>query len=583
MKFAVLAGAFGRMESTSKRTELTAFLVDLLRETPPESVATITYLIQGKLRPDFEGVELGVAEKLAARAIAKSAGVPASAVADRFKSGGDLGDAAAGVLDSRAQTTFAAEEITVDRVYETLLRIARASGARSQEMKARYISSLLNDATPDEARYIVKLLLGTMRLGVAENTMLDALAISFAGGKEARPELERAYNVSSDLGRVASAAAGGGAEAARGFEIRMYSPVRPMLAERVRDPSGAEPRLGAEFAAEFKLDGERVQIHAGGERVAIFSRRLEDVASYYPDIIEMVPPRIGGREAILEAEAVAVNEETGAFLPFQELMHRRRKHGVAGAVTKYPVSVNLFDVLYVDGRSLLCEPYSARREILEGMVDADQRVRCVQAARTGGAGLDDLMEDAFNAGAEGLMLKKLDSTYQAGSRGSNWLKLKREYRDDLADSLDLVVVGAFFGRGRRTGMYGTLLLATNDAPTGTLTSVCKVGTGFTDADLDSLYQMLSPDARARRDRRVVSGMEADVWFDPSLVIEVAASEVTLSPTHKAGMDAVRKGYGFALRFPKFTGRIRDDKSPEQASTNEELEALYAGQNKAARA
>ena len=565
------------MEATSSRNELTAHLVELFKNTPSHDLPRITYLMQGKLRPDFEGVELGLAEKLVSRSIAKSAGTTVSDVNERLKKRGDLGDAAAGVLERRSQTTFASAEMTVERLYETLVKIADTSGPRSQETKSRHVSSMLNDATPVEGKYIVKLLLGIMRLGVAENTILDALAITYAGSKESKIELENAYNVSSDLGRVAGAVATGGIDAVRSFGIRLHSPIRPMLADRVRSPEEADVRLGKGFAAELKLDGERVQIHIGPDRTSIYSRRLEDIASYYPDIIKSVPGCLGADNAIIEAEAVAVKD--GRFLPFQELMHRRRKHGVEEAVEKYPVSVNIFDILYLNGRDLMSEPYSERRKIMEGVVSSNDTVTCIPSSYVSGKELDGLMEDAFEAGAEGLMLKKLDSTYRAGSRGSNWLKLKREYREGMGDSLDLAVVGAFHGKGRRTGTYGALLLAVYDPDSGRYESICKVGTGFTDESLAEIYRLLEPMIRDRVDPAVDSGMEPDVWFKPSLVLEIGASEVSLSPTHRAGMGAVRKDYGFALRFPTFTGRFRHEKSPEQASTPSEAGSIYAAQNK----
>ena len=582
MEFSVLARSFDRMESTSKRLELTQILVDLFRQTPHQVVARIVYLLQGKLRPEFEGVELGVAERMAIRAISKSSGVPAGRIEDEYRKRGDLGHASSAILGQKAQTTFVAEDITVERVYETLFRIARLEGPRSQDMKVRYISSLLNDADPLEARYILKILLGTLRLGVAENTVMDALAAAFSGSRDNRGILEHAYNVSSDLGLVAETVAAGGLDGVGRFRIAPFNPVRPMLADRVRSKEDAMERMaGQGFAAEYKLDGERVQIHMDGQRVMLFSRSLEEISHYYPDIVERVPGAVRAGSAILEAEAVAVNEGTGEFLPFQELMHRRRKHNVDRAVARYPVAVNFFDVLYCDGKSCLDTPYGRRREMLEGIVDDDgDFARRIPMTPVGSADeIEDFLESSINAGSEGLMLKALDGPYRAGSRGSYWLKLKREYQDDMGDSLDLVVIGGFFGKGRRTGIYGTLLLAAYDPDECAFTSVCKVGTGFSDESLDQLYQILHPKVAIRRDPRIDSGMEADVWFDPELVIEVVASEVTLSPVHRTAMGRLKKGAGLALRFPKFTGRIREEKAVEDASTADEIVSMYRGQRK----
>lgn len=582
MEFSVLADAFNKMESTRKRLELTQYLVELFEKTPQEVISKIVYLLQGKLRPDFEGIELGIAEKLAVRAISKSSGIPVKKIEEEYRKGGDLGHAATIILEQKTQTTFLVEDITVERVYETLFKIARLEGNRSQDMKMKYISSLLNDASPVEASFILKILLGTLRLGIAENTVMDALAIAFSGSKENRKILEHAYNVSSDLGKVAEILANDGLEEVEKFKIILFNPIRPMLADRVKSEQEAIEKMGAEFAAEYKLDGERVQIHIEGDKVVLFSRSLENISSYYPDIIEKIPKAIQAENIILEAEAVAINENTGEFLPFQELMHRRRKYKIEKAVTQYPITVNLFDVLYCNGKSCLELEYKERREKMEKVVKEDDFVKHIPMAIVKNENdIEDFFENSINAGSEGLMLKMLDKPYQAGSRGSHWLKLKREYQNELGDSLDLVVIGGFFGKGRRTGSYGTLLLATYEEDEDTFTSICKVGTGFSDEDLDQLYQILNPKVTIKKNPRIDSEMEADVWFEPELVIEVVASEITLSPIHKAARDKVRKGAGLALRFPKFTGKIRVEKMAEDASTNEEVITLYQGQKKVA--
>ncbi|KFM17508.1 DNA ligase protein [Marine Group I thaumarchaeote SCGC RSA3] len=425
MEFSILSDSFNKMESTRKRLELTQFLVELFEKTPHEVISKIVYLLQGKLRPDFEGVELGVAEKLAIRSISKSSGIPIKKIG--------------------------------------------------------------------EASYILKILLGSLRLGIAENTMMDALAIAFSGNKDNRKTLEYAYNVSSDLGKVAETIATKGLEGIEKFEIILFNPIRPMLADRVKSEEEAIEKMGNEFAAEYKLDGERVQIHIEGEKVVLFSRSLENISSYYPDIIEKISKSIQADNVILEAEIVAINENTGEFLPFQELMHRRRKYKIEKAVTQYPITVNCFDILYCNGKSCLELEYKDRRDKLEKIVKEGEFAKHIPMKVVENENeINDFLENSINAGSEGLMLKMLDKPYQAGTRGSYWLKLKREYQNELGDSLDLVVIGGFFGKGRRTGNYGTLLLATYDEDEDIFTSICKVGTGFSDEDLDQLYQMLSP-------------------------------------------------------------------------------------------
>ena len=580
MRFAEFADFFERMESTSKRLELTEILVELLKQTPTDVISKAVYLIQGKLRPNFEGIELGVAEKLAMKSIAKSAGITIKKIEDDYKVGGDLGITAGNVLTQKTQTTFSAENITLERVYDTLFKIAKLEGRRSQDMKIKYISSLLNDATSTEAKFILKILLGTLRLGIAENTLMDALAIAFTGEKSNRELVEHAYNVSSDLGHVSEVIAKQGIDGIKKFEINVFSPIRPMLADRVKSETDAFKKFQKEFAAEYKLDGERAQIHKKGNEIIIFSRSLEKITQYYPDIVEKIPNMLICEDCILEAEIVAINENTGDFLPFQELMHRRRKYKVEKAVLDYPITVNFFDVLYVDGKKSIDLPYLERRHLLQKIIKETKFAKVIPMSIMKNDGdVIEVLENSINSGCEGLMLKMLDSSYRAGMRGSNWLKLKREYQNELGDSLDLIVIGAFFGKGRRTGRYGTLLLATYNSENDTFPSICKVGTGFTDESLDQLYQLLSPNVTIKMNSRIESDMEADVWFEPNLVIEIVASEITLSPIHKTGFDVLRKDSGFALRFPKFTGKIRTEKHVEDASTDEEVIALYKTQKK----
>jgi len=580
MEFSTLAEIFQRMEKTSKRIELTNILVELLKKTPKEILPNVVYLLQGIIRPNFEGVELGIAEKLAIHAISKSSGLSIKKIEDDYREGGDLGLTASNILKLKTQTTFTVEKITVERVYDTLFKIAKLEGKGSQDLKMKYISSMLNDATPIEAKFVMKILLGTLRLGVAENTVMDALAIAFTGKKENKEEIENAYNVSSDLGKVSLVVATDGIEEIKKFKISLFSPIRPMLADRVKSEAEAIKKMPQLFAAEYKLDGERVQIHKQMNKIILFSRRLENITQYYPDIIENIGKSINVDEGIFEAEIVPINENTGEFLPFQELMHRRRKYKLEKAVLQYPITVNFFDVLYFDDRNCLNLEYTKRREILEKVVKEDNFSKLVPMLLVKNENeIEDFLENSINSGCEGLMLKTPNAGYRAGARGSNWLKLKREYRNELGDSLDLIVIGAYFGRGRRTGLYGTLLLGTYNPENDTFPSICKVGTGFTDESLDQLYQILSNKVILKKNSRVVSEMEADVWLEPELVLEVVASEITLSPIHKTGLNLVRKNSGFALRFPKFTGKIRYEKAVEDASTHDEVLALYKNQSK----
>ena len=580
MKFSLVADTLSYMENTTKRLELTQHLVDLFKITPADIIPKVVYLLQGKLRPDHEGVEIGIAEKIAIKSLSKSSGISIKKIEDEYKDTGDFGQVASKILEQKTQTTFLSQNITVERVYDTLYKIAELKGARSQDMKMKYISSLLNDATPTEGGFIAKIITSNLRLGIADYTILDALSVAYTGSKENRPALEHAYNVCSDLGKVSQSVAEKGLDSLKDFQVTIFSPIRPMLAERVKSPQEAHEKMGSEFASEYKLDGERVQVHRQGEKIVLYSRSLENITSYYPDIVENIGKSLKADEIILEAEVVAINDDTGEFLPFQELMHRRRKYKIAQAVQEYPITVNFFDILLVDKKSCLEVPYAERRKLLEKNVTEDSfaKIMPMVLVKTDGE-VEDSLENAINSGCEGIMLKQLDSPYRAGARANNWLKLKREYRNELGDSLDLVVVGAFYGRGRRTGRYGALLLSAYDDKIDEFPSICKVGTGFTDESLDQFYQILSDKITVKKDPRIQSGLEADVWFEPEIVIEIVASEITLSPIHKVAMDKIRKGSGLALRFPKFTGKIRFEKTSENATNIDEIVTLYNSQKR----
>jgi DNA ligase-1 len=580
--FQLLVEAFRQMEQTSSRLALTDHLVTLLKKTPPDLIDKMTYLIQGKLYPDFEGIEMGLAERMALRAIASSCGRSMSEVEAIYRETGDIGDTAGRAMVSKGQSTLFSEQMTVERVYSTFDKIARTTGAGSQETKLRLVASLLNDSTPDEGRYIMKFVMGTLRLGIADYTVLDALALAFTGDKTNRQALENAYNVSSDLGTVARLLATKGIAAVKAVQVTLFKPIRPMLAERVSTAEEAMDRMSGYAAVEYKLDGERVQIHKSEERVELFSRRLERITDHYPDVSDAAM-LLNCRDAIIEGEVVAINLQTGEYLPFQQLMHRRRKHRIEEAMESYPVVINLFDILYLDGKSRTALPYEERRRLLANTLKDVKNALMIkivpQVFATAPNEIDRFMASAIESGCEGVMVKMPSSTYRAGAREYLWVKLKREYRTELADTLDLVIVGALYGRGRRVGKYGALLLAGYDPNDDIFRSVSKVGTGFTDEHLDQFYRELEKHVIHQKHARVDTGMDMDVWFEPAMVIEVIASEITLSPSHTAAMGAIKDGYGLALRFPKFTGKVRDDKEPEDATTTDEIATMYRRQLK----
>jgi DNA ligase-1 len=583
LDYAIIADAYEKIEATTKRLEMTDLLVDLLKNTPKKVIAKVVYLTQGKLYPDFAGSEIGVAEKLAIKALAQVSGRKDITLLQLLSKIGDIGEVAEEVMKKKKQTTFGVQKtLKVQQMYETLDKMAKTSGSGAVGSKMTLLAGLLSYASPKEAKYIMRTITGNLRLGIADMTVLDALAIAYGGGKEAREFIERAYNISSDLGKVASVVAEKGLAGIKKFHVEVFEPIRPMLAERLASPEEILEKLGGKCVAEYKYDGERVQAHKKGKDVVLYSRRLESISDQYPDAVELVRHNVKAEEAILEAECVAVDVETGELLPFQELMHRRRKYGVKEAMQQYPVSLFMFDALYVDGKDLTLDVYPLRRQMLEKAIHEGDRVKAAKQIRTGSVkALEEFFEEAIEDGCEGLMCKSVakDSVYQAGARGWLWIKYKRDYKSEMTDTVDLVVVGAFHGRGKRAGTYGALLLAAYNKETDTFETVTKLGTGFTDEDLKKLPELLRQHVVPRKHSRVQSKLEADVWFEPKVVLEVLGAEITLSPIHVCAMDSIRKDSGLAIRFPRFTGNYRTDKAAEDATTSVEIVEMYRNQLK----
>jgi DNA ligase-1 len=583
LNYVTIADAYERIEATTKRLEMTDLLVELLKNTPANVIDRVVYLTQGKIYPDFTGVEIGVAEKLAIKALARASGRTESDITEDLRKSGDIGETAQSFLSKRKQTSLLSRRtLTVSSVYETLDKMAKTTGSGSVDSKMALLAGLLAEASPKEAKFIVRTVTGNLRLGIADMTVLDALAIAYGGGKEARELIERAYNISSDLGRVARVVVEKGLAGIKKFQVVVFEPIRPMLAERLSSPEEILEKLGGKCVAEYKYDGERVQMHKKGTKVILYSRRLENISDQYPDAVELLKKHVKAKEAIMEGECVAMDFETGEMRPFQELMHRRRKYGIEKAMDEYPISLFMFDALYVDDKDLTTEPYPVRRKTLEKTITGKERVTLAKHIQTAKAKeLEAFFEEAIADGCEGLVCKAVgkDSVYQAGARGWLWIKYKRDYKSEMHDTVDLVVVGAFHGRGKRAGTYGALLLAAYNPKADTFETVTKCGTGFTDKDLKYLPEVLRKHEVPRKHSRVRSLLEADVWFEPKVVLEVLGAEITLSPIHTCATDSIRKGSGLAIRFPRFTGNYRLDKAAEDATTSNEVVEMYRGQLK----
>jgi len=577
VEYEIVAEAYRDLEQATGRLALIERLAALLAQTPAQLLPVVCYLCQGLIAPEFAGVDLGLAEKMAIRAVAAATGVDQAEVAARVRETGDLGQTAEQLL-ATAAGPGAGDRLTVVAVVNTLRQIANAEGTGSQGLKLELLALLLGRATPLEARYLVRQVTGNLRLGVGTPTILDALAQVYAGGRADRPVLERAYNICCDLGLVASELVDGGLAAVEQIQVHPGNPVRVMLAQRLADATEILAKLGGECAAEYKYDGMRIQAHRTADgRIELWTRRLEEVSTQFPDVVEVLATGLRPAEAIIEGEVVAVDAATDELRPFAEVMFRRRKYGIAEAVRDVPVGMFCFELLYADGQDLTRRPYPERRAALTEAITTGPRLRLTTATEvTDPAALDAAFEQAITDGCEGLMCKSVSpaSIYQAGSRGWLWIKLKRDYRTELSDTVDLVIVGALAGRGRRAGTYGAVLLAAYDPDADVFRTVTKCGTGFSDADLAALPGRLAPLVSAERPARVDARQQPDVWFEPGVVLEILSAELTLSPHYSAAWGLVKEDAGLAMRFPRFTGRWRDDKGPEDATTTGELVDLY---------
>ncbi|MEM3671334.1 MAG: ATP-dependent DNA ligase, partial [Thermoprotei archaeon] len=478
MLFKQFAEQLDRLEALSGRNEITGLLSATVGSMDKSEIAAGCYLILGKLRPDFEGVELGLGEKLLIRALAEATGVSNKAVSEMYHSRGDLGLVAyelkskqkSALLDSYTMS----KGLTVLDVHSKLVKIAKTSGEGAQTAKIKGVIELLTLCSPVEAKYVLKFSTGDLRLGFAEQTLLAALAAAFADGdKEA---VERAFNLTSDVGYVAELLAEGGVKAVANVRVTPGRPLKPMLAERASSLEEILERMGGKAAFEYKYDGERVQAHSVKGDIVLFSRRGEKISDHYPDVVRNLKEALRSETFIVEGEIIAVEPSTGEMLPFQQLMHRRRKYDVEKAAEKFPTKTMLFDIAYADGTDYIPQPYLKRRKALSELLKPSEFVETtVSEIISDKERALKFFEQAVESGCEGVMAKTLeDIGYKAGKRGWAWIKYKRDYRADLTDTLDLVVVGGFYGRGKRAGKIGGYLLAAFNESDGTFETVCKV-------------------------------------------------------------------------------------------------------------
>ncbi len=572
MRFAKLVDYLARLEATTKRLELTAILAQLFKGASAEDIAPIVYLTQERLGPAFEPIDFGIGEALAAEALALATGKDKNDIKKLYKQRGDYGIIAEELLPAEGK------RLTVDAVFERLKEIATASGEGTVAKKTNLLADLLKKLSGREARYVLRIPLGRLRLGIGDPTVMEGLSWSKTGDKSLRPPIERAYNVCSDLGYVARLFKEGGVEALTEVHVTVGKPVRPALAERAKSPEEIVTRMG-KCAIEDKYDGFRCQIHKEGDAVRIFSRNLEETTGMFPDIARGVCDQVHAKTAILEGEALSYDTETGEFHPFQVTVQRKRKYDIEEMTVKFPLRLMGFDLLYLDGKDMTGEPYVTRHDKLVEIVGEGGAIQVAAHLITQDAKeIDKYFMAAITAGLEGIVAKRLDSKYQAGARNYNWIKLKRSYQGQLSDTLDVVIVGYLRGRGMRARFgIGALLAAVYDEKNDRFVAIGKIGTGFKDEEWPRLREMLDAEAVDHKPARVDAIMVPDVWVEPKYVIEVQADEITRSPIHTAGKVGDEPGY--ALRFPRVVKSERTDKRAEDATTVQEILDMFKKQRK----
>ena len=571
MLFVEFSGYLERLEATTKRNELVEILSELFSSLGKDEIQNVVYLIQGRVAPFFEPIEIGMGEKMVALAIANAGSTSQDEVLNRYGELGDLGLVAQEILIEGEP-----DGLRVSEVYSELLQIAQASGSGSVEAKTSQLSSILRRLDPVSCKYLTRIPLGVLRLGIGDPTLLDAFSVAKVGDKSLRKQLERAYNETSDLGMIAKVLWTEGISGVNGLKISVGRPVRSQLPERLPTPEKVLDKMGP-VLVQTKFDGFRTQIHKNGDEVEIFSRNLEDMTHMFPEIIEGVRTQIKAETAILDGEALAFNEASGEFYPFQETTKRRRKHNIAESAKELPLKAFVFDLLYVDGQSMLEQPLEARvarlREVLEeGETLLEASYEVVDDPNR----LQVMLDESITAGLEGLVVKRPDSAYQAGARNFNWVKLKRHSSGELNDTVDCVVLGYIYGRGKRAAFgAGALLVGIYDSDVDEFKSICKIGTGLTDAEWQEIHKRCDGIAVDHKPARVDSAIIPSVWVEPEVVIEVLADEITRSPLHTAGKVGNEPGY--ALRFPRLVSFRDDDKRAEDATKVDELIKMYHAQ------
>ncbi len=575
MFFSELSKYFERIEKNSSRLEITRILSELFKKLNSDEIAKVVYLLQGRVGPAYEGIDFGMAERTIIKASMSALNIDRSYFEKEFKKSGDLGQTVE--TFKKLYTSFEEKDMEVLVVFDLFYRLATASGNGSQDVKTSLLSQLIRQLDPLSGRYLVRLPTGIIRLGFSDMTILDGYSWMLVGDKSLRPVIETAYHVRPDLGFIGKTLKEKGIEGLKKIEPNVFTPIIMMKAERMSSAHEIIKQIGR-CLVEPKFDGFRLQIHYKNNQVKLFSRSLEDVTFMYPDIVEGVKKEVQAKELIIEGEAIGYNPKTGEFLPFQETVQRKRKYDIGMKAIEVPLKLFAFELLYLNGKNFIKKPFIERRKALEEITvknkDISKQIIVVdhQEEVEKEERLEEIFDSAIARKLEGVIAKKIDGIYQPGARAWNWIKYKRSYSSKINDTIDCLVIGYDFGKGKRTDFgMGAFLVGVRDDKKDKFVTVAKIGTGLTDVEWKEL-KIKSSELRIKNkpDNYLVDKMaECDVWVTPKIVVEIKADEITKSPTHTAGL---------ALRFPRLE-KFRDDKNPQEITTLKEVEKMYQTQIK----
>ena len=581
MKYENVCEVYEALESTTKRLEKTRIIAEFLRKAKVEDLPAVVLLLQGRLFPNWDERKIGVASKLVAKAIVLTTGLSKDRIEKEWKKTGDLGTVAENLVKVKSQATLSRHELDVKKVFENLRKLATLEGAGTVDRKLKLIAELLTSATPLEARFIVRTILEVLRVGTGEGTMRDAIAWAFFEKemgfmyKEEDIEVEdrerynryigavqHAYDVTNDFSAVAESAKKDGLEGLDKEAITVGKPIKVMLALKAEDIEDGLERVDRPCAVEFKYDGFRMQIHKKGAEVKIFTRRLEEVTSQFSEVVPLIRSHVKADACILDSEGVGYNPKTGRYLPFQHISQRiKRKYGIGEMASELPIEINIFDIVYHNGKSLLNENYEDRYAILKKIVKAEKKkIGLAEHIITDSRKeIEAFLQKSLKQGNEGLMLKNLKAPYKPGARVGHMVKLK-----PVLETLDLVVVGAEWGEGKRAKWLSSYIVACKDGDEWK--EVGRVSSGLKEKESEGVtYEEMTRELKSL----VVEEKGRSVIVKPKIVIEVIYEEIQQSPSYTSG---------FALRFPRIIS-VRSEKPASEATTLKQMENLYKKQKK----